>query len=190
MILTEPASPSTTAWLSPTVVVAYIGFIATLLTIAANWYWSRKDRKRELYAEALSGVLEYWEFPYAVRRRRDDEPAGERIRLSESMREVQAKLAFHQAWIRTEDKRTSQAFEQLVAQTRKVMGQRIHDAWERPPITDDAGMNISDVTRDGLDELQNHYLQAVTDHLSLWPAPLRRVLRSLFGSSSGAGSSS
>lgn len=156
-----------------TVVVAYIGLLGTLLTIAVNGYKARTARKREQFAEALSTVLEYWEFPYVVRRRRHDQPEAERVRISEAMRDVQRRLAFHQAWIRTESQTVSKVFDELVVQTRTVIGGQIRQAWESPPITSDPQMNISDVTFDGLTNIQDRYLAAVDAELSLWPIAAR-----------------
>lgn len=166
---------TTSPWLNAAVVVAYIGLLGTLLTIAVNGYMARKARKREQFAEALAVVLEYWEFPYVVRRRRHDEPAAERIRISEAMRDVQRRLAFHQNWIRTESQRVSKVYDELVVQTRTVIGGQIRQAWELPPITEDRQMNISDVSFDGLADIQDRYLAAVDNELSVWPAPKKKT---------------
>lgn len=164
------AADATSSWLDAALVVAYIGLFGTLLTIAVNGYKARTARKRDQFAEALSVVIEYWEFPYVVRRRRHDQPESERIRISEAMRDVQKRLAFHQAWVRTESMRVSKVYDELVVQTRVVIGGQIRKAWETAPITDDSQMNISDVTFDGLSEIRDRYLDTVEQELSLWPA--------------------
>lgn len=168
------ASDGTSSWLDATLVVAYMGLFGTLLTIAVNGYKARTARKRDQFAEALSVVLEYWEFPYVVRRRRHDQPEAERIRISEAMRDVQKRLAFHQAWIRTESRRVSKVFDELVVQTRVVIGGQICEAWETAPINDDSQMNISDVSFDGLSDTRDRYLKSVEDELSFWPESWRK----------------
>jgi hypothetical protein len=83
--------------------------IAALITAAINlWLARRKSREEErarirnALAEAFQAYASYKEFPYAVRRRRHDQPAEERIRLSEALREVQARLTYFEAWTKTE----------------------------------------------------------------------------------------
>lgn len=156
----------TPLWRDVSLLVAYIGLIGSLLTIAVNGYVARKQQRRELFAEALAVVVAYSEFPYVVRRRRHDEPAAERVRISEQLREVQQEIAFYQAWIRTESREVARVYDELVVTTRTVMGSQIRKAWQTPPITTDEGMNISDIQRDGLDRLQDDYLAAVKKHLS------------------------
>lgn len=171
-VVTEIVSP-----LTPSLVVAYIGLVGTLATIATNGYLARRERKRGLFAEALSAVMEYWEFPYVVRRRRGDARPQERIRISEALREVQARLSFHQAWIGIEGRRVSRAFDGLLAETRTVMGSQMRVGWNSEPTHDDTGMNITDIERGDLELRRDAYLTAVRDHLSLWPTWIRRVIR-------------
>jgi len=175
--MTMAADSITNSWLNATLVAAYLALLGTLLTIAVNGYIARKSRRRDQFAEALAVVVEYWEFPYVVRRRRHDEPAAERVRISEELRDVQRRLAFHQAWIRTESRHVASIYDELVVATRTIIGGQIRDAWAGSAITEDSEMNISNVSFDGLTEIQKRFLEVVVEELSLWPMWLRRKKR-------------
>jgi hypothetical protein len=84
----------------------------------------------------------YKELPYAIRRRRADEPNAERIRLSEDVRAIQSKLSYYLAWTRVEAPDTGAAYAELVQQLRRVAGMSMHVAWTEDALDDDAGMNI------------------------------------------------
>jgi hypothetical protein len=171
-----PASATTggSAWnLGAAVLSAAV--IAALITAAINlWLARRKSREEErarirnALAEAFQAYASYKEFPYAVRRRRHDQPAEERIRLSEALREVQARLTYFEAWTKTENPDMGAAYGALVAELRRVAGGAIRQAWLDPPCADDAGMNISPelVDLSTLIPLEGAYLAAATRHLT------------------------
>ncbi len=142
-----PATAATTsliwaALISGSVIAAFIGAIVN------TWLARQKSREEELarvrvmLAEAFQAVAEYKEFPYAIRRRRHDDPSGERVRLSEELRKVQARLTFFEEWTRIEDKTVGERYRDLVKQLRRVAGAACNAAWMAEPITDDAQMNI------------------------------------------------
>jgi hypothetical protein len=156
--------------------------IAALIAAAINlWLARRKSREEErarirsTLAEAFQAYASYKEFPYAVRRRRHDQAAEERIRLSEALREVQARLTYFEAWTKTEDPEVGAAYAALIAELRRVAGRAIRQAWLDPPCTDDAGMNIPPdvVDLSPLNPLEEAYLAAATRHLAnlskWWP---------------------
>jgi hypothetical protein len=149
--------------------------IAALITAAINlWLARRKSREEErarirnTLAEAFQAYASYKEFPYAVRRRRHDQAAEERIRLSEALREVQARLTYFDAWTKTENPEVGAAYAALIAELRRVAGGAIRQAWLDPPCTDDTGMNIPPdvVDLSALNPLEKAYLPAATSHLA------------------------
>lgn len=156
----------------PVVVVLISTGVAAIVSLLTLWVAGQREarqRRRRSYAEALAAGVAYREFPYAIRRRRDDVPGDERVRLSEALREVQRELAFHQAWIKLEGSSgTVQAFERLVAETRKIAGTYMHDAWNGPPATTDADMNIMGIDYSSIKPLETGYLAEVRKDLSWW----------------------
>ena len=175
---TPPNPVTTTAAHDPGILVTAIlsgAFLAALITAAINlWLARRKSREEERnrlrnsFAEAFAAYGAYKEFPYAIRRRRADAPAEERIRLSEALREIQASLVYHLAWTAAESETVGQAYANLIQQVRRTAGVAMHDAWKSPPAESDETMNIPPSAID-LSSLALHettYMNAVRTHLT------------------------
>jgi hypothetical protein len=113
-------------------------------------------------------VVKYKEMPYAIRRRDGEQPAAERVRLSEIVREIQADLSYHQSWIRSESVAVAAAYDALVAETRSVAGLAMREAWLAEPITNDGQMNIGPQLVDvrSLKSFEEAYAATVTAHLT------------------------
>ncbi|MGW6270312.1 hypothetical protein [Streptomyces sp. NPDC055060] len=126
-----------------------------------------RQRKQELFASAYEASIQYAEMAYAVRRRRADAAAEERVRLSEQLREIQARLTWHEAWVRFEAPDVGVAYSALVARTRTVAGRSMKEAWSSLPAADDAAMIIptSVVDLRGLANVRERYMAAVEAHL-------------------------
>jgi hypothetical protein len=143
----------TAAALSGAVVAAVVsGWINTVLARRTTRLEERA-RVRSTLAEAYQAYADYKEFPYAIRRRRADQPAEERIRLSEEVLRTQSRLSYYQAWTVAESRETGAAYNELVVQLRRVAGASMRGAWQEPALDDDAGMNIG-LDRVDLTELQ------------------------------------
>lgn len=170
--ITSSTAPAGSAALLTAIVSG--AFLAALVAAAINiWLARRKSREEERnrlrtsFAEAFAAYTAYKEFPYAIRRRRADQPADERIRLSEALREIQARIAYHLAWTEAESSTVGQAYANLVDQVRAIAGTAMRRAWLDPPTKSDAGMNIPVKVID-LSSLERHekdYIQAVRTHL-------------------------
>jgi hypothetical protein len=150
-------------------------FLAAMVAGAINvWMARRRSREEErarirgTFAAAFEAYTAYKEFPYAIRRRRADDPEGERIRLSEALRAVQEKLSYYLAWTQAESAEVGQQYAGLVAEARRVAGRAMHDAWNDPPQATDPEMNIPPEIIDlrELEAAEDQYMQAVRDHLS------------------------
>ncbi len=171
---TETASFTSTV-ITPAVIAAVVS--ATVVFVG-HWVTGRREeifRRRDLFAKAFQATVSYRELAYAIRRRRHDEAAAERVRLSEVIRGVQEQLAFHAAWIKIESPRVAQAYDALVTETRRLAGGYMRDGWNAPAPTEDTQMSVPgglDFTK--LSPLEDKYLGAVRDHLSLW-----RLLRDM-----------
>jgi hypothetical protein len=186
----RPVPSSGTDWTTVVIsVLASTTLAAIISAITSVWLASRKSRDdelsrvRDMHAEAYKVVAEYREFPYAIRRRNEDAPGEERVRLSEALRSVQARLSYFEAWTLAENRSVGAAYEKLVKEVRKVAGEACKEAWKATPITQDAEMNIErhlvDLT--SLSGLQAAYLSAVQDHLDGYRRRYQRRARTKSG---------
>ncbi len=164
------------------VTAAAIGGAVSLLALAINAFISgRRDRivrQRQEFSKAFTACVAYEEFPYVVRRRRNDAPQSERVRISSELSIIQRELAYYSAWLATESSDISKAYEILVAMLREIAGVKIREAWLTPPIDSDSGMNMPDLGLSTLKPLKEAYLLEVAYHLSWVPRPIRRLFKS------------
>jgi hypothetical protein len=158
------------------VTVALIGGTASVIVFALTALVAsvkdRDSRRRDTYARAFQVIATYKEFPYVVRRRRFGDgttASDERARISEELRNVQADISYFSAWMGTESPRVATKYRSLVDLTRRIAGQRIHDAWAEVPIKDDSGMNMPDLGLKQLEQFEQEFLAAASDHLSVIP---------------------
>lgn len=169
-----PAAPSSADTNSVLPAVVSGAFLAAMLTATITiWLARRKSREEELgrlrtaFAEAFAAHSAYKEMPYAIRRRRSDALAEERVRLSETLREIQANLSYHLAWTKIESETVGKAYADLIQELRKTAGMAMNAAWEAPPIESDAAVNIPPPVIDlsALQPLETAYIAAVRAHL-------------------------
>lgn len=151
---------------------AGVAAVVGLLTLWVAGLRQERARRRQLYAEALGAVLAYREFPYAIRRRRHEEEhrSEERVRISESLREVQRDLSHHEALLRVEQARgVAQAYQHLVLKTREIAGSYMNECWKFEPVTTDAEMNMGvPFDYSTLRQYEDEYLRAVKTDLAWW----------------------
>lgn len=168
------ASPSSasgdlllTALVSGAVIAAVLGGVVNTYLARRRSREEERARVRTVCAEALAAVTAYKEFPYAIRRRRNDHPADERIRLSEELRHVQERLSYYSAWMTSESQILSDAYETLLINLRAAAGTACHDAWLAPAAQTDADMNLHPGVIDlsGLKQFEAAYMDAVKTHL-------------------------
>lgn len=160
------------------------GVVAALVVFFQNrWLENRRaqeierNRLRECFAEAFAVYTSYKEFPYAIRRRRADQLADERTRLSEELRQLQGKLSYFRAWTQFESSVVGEAYAELILEVRAHAGAAIRAAWQAPPSSADTDMNISLDVIDlrALAHFEDRYIAAVDQRLAaLTPRRLRR----------------
>lgn len=100
---------------------------------------------------------------FEVRRRRTSAPEDEIIRISTELRRVQEDISYYSAWLFTESRPISEAYEALILKLREIAGREIQNAWNQPPIGNEAEMNISGL---GLGRLKPFRLAASAWRLS------------------------
>lgn len=165
-----------------------VGIFKALLTAVAlplilflikSWYsesMERRNRRRGLYADALTACMEYREFPYVIYRRNGEQPAAERTRISEALRDVQKCIAHHCAWLRTESKDVADKYEELVSTLKSVAGEEMKRRWKAAPIKKDADMTVGPKFDWHLiEEKEEAYIKAVRKQLApFWKRPFMR----------------
>ena len=165
----NPAVSTTPWWVAPAIVAAIITGCIAIVTMIVNGRRSRTDRQRAVFADAHGDLAAYSEYAYIVRRRRHDQPEAERARISTGLSEVQQRLIRHQALLRVEAPRVARRYDALVAETRRVAGGAIKAGWDRPAITSDTEIHVTDVDLTPIKPFEDAYLQVVADRLSLLP---------------------
>jgi hypothetical protein len=163
----------TTAVLSGAVVAAVVSGWVNAALARRSTRLEERARVRSTLAEAFQAYADYKEFPYAIRRRRADQPAEERIRLSEEVRRVQSRLSYYEAWTLAESPETGAAYNELTRQLRRVAGGSMREAWQGPALDDDQGMNIGAdrVDLSGLKDAEQTFLGAAEAHVAALTTP-------------------
>lgn len=127
-------------------VVAVIGLVGGLGAAAVTFAFTRLGeaaaRRREGYAEATRELLAWAEYPYRIRRRTSDS-AEELTRLANLGHDLQEKLRYRQTWITAENAWLGQVFAEARTDLKVVLGPACVDAWNTPPITAAASMNLA-----------------------------------------------
>jgi hypothetical protein len=174
-----------TTFLTPIAgIILTSGVVAAFVTFSQNrWLENRRaqeaerSRLRQSFAEAFAAYADYKEFPYAIRRRRIDQEAEERARLSAELNTIQSRLSYYRAWTQFESPAVGTAYANLLAEMRKVAGRAMHDAWGDAPSQNDVEMNIplEKVDLRTLKTEEDKYIAAVATRLdALTPRHLRR----------------
>lgn len=153
-------------------IAAAIALLGVLATLIVNGYRANRERRRELFAGGWAAVQSYKEMAFAIRRRDATDPARERVRLSEALRDIQHDISFHEAMIgRDSAGDVAAAYIQLVKKTREIAGGIIKRSWNQPPIASDAEMHAPEIAGE-LQELrpfEDAYLDAVVVAVKIWP---------------------
>ena len=156
-----------------------IALVGVLITLYVNGRRAERTRRRDLYSAGWAAVQAYKEFAFAVRRRNSEDRAGERVRISTAMGEVQKELAYYEAMIGQErvsefiaavtgrDLRgaVADAYLTLVAETRKVAGGIIKLSWNEEPIGADSEMHAPEIAQElaVLKPVEMAFLDTVSD---------------------------
>jgi hypothetical protein len=155
------------ALLSAAVVAALIAAAVNIMLARRKSREEERARLREHFVSAFSAYSDYCEFAYAVPRRRHDNEQGERVRISEEMRKVQAEIRSHEVWVQIESPDVGAAYTELVQLMRQVAGGAIRQGWDTPAPTTDAEMNVppTKVDLSPLKPYEQAYMDAVARHL-------------------------
>lgn len=134
------SSDSGFAWLTTIVlplIVALIGGGATAAGL--NRLYTRADHRRDRYAEAVSALIAWTEYPYRIRRRTDDTPET-LATLAGYGHDLQERLARNSAWITTEHPEMGRIYRELIGRVKSSTATLIEEAWTSPPVGSSADM--------------------------------------------------
>jgi hypothetical protein len=169
--IARTAAEDADAW---KVIVPLIAAVLAFAGVMIKLWWdarsARRERRRELYAGGWAVVQSYKEMAFAIRRRNIDDRPGERVRLSEAMREIQKDLSYHEALIgRERSGRVATEYRNLVAKTREIAGGVIKRSWNEEPITADSQMHSPEIAEElqVLKPFEDGYMDAVADDLGV-----------------------
>lgn len=142
-----PAAPaaedtSTSLWLLVTVALLGSSVLAGLITSVLGNLRTAATARREGYAKAVRSLTARAEYPYRVRRRVSDDPEV-LAALVERGHDLQEQLAACRTWVASENRALGTMFEAALARIDKTVGPAIKDAWNQPPISTAAGMNLN-----------------------------------------------
>jgi hypothetical protein len=168
VILAHDVNP----WIGPAIVAAGIAALVSIVTVVVSGVLHRRDRQRQLIAEAFEKVHAYREFIFIVRRRlpESNEKAEEdRARISGELSQLQARINSLVAVLCIESPHVGDAYATLVQETRRIAGSMIRDAWTRQSTLASDTMNITDVDLTDLDGLDGAFRALVEAELALPP---------------------
>lgn len=154
------------------VLVAVIGGLATvcvaIIGVVVTYLASKRERRRQIYGEAVRWALSWEGLLYRIRRRTEDEAGS----IIQRFHEVQDQVTYQRAWIASESRYMARSYDRLVEDVKRATEDLIREAWSgrvRPvpgnALPDDKHPNLSDAT--------DRFMRDVRSHLS--PMPWRRV---------------
>jgi hypothetical protein len=145
-------------------IAATLALLGVLITLFVNGRRAERDRLRALYAGGWAAVQAYKEMAFAIRGRNVDDRAAERVRLSETPREIQRDVAYHEALIgRERSGRVAAEYRVLVTKTREIAGGIIKRSWNDEPITSDKQMHSPEIAAElgALKQVEDGYMNAI-----------------------------
>jgi hypothetical protein len=111
---------------------------ATIITTSSR---ARRDRLTDLYADALSGVADYNEGPYRIRRR--DGNADQRFDITTKLSDTKSSIDHGQALLRLHARpEVADAYDAYVRASQVEAGGQMQAAWTMPPVVTDEQVNL------------------------------------------------
>jgi hypothetical protein len=147
---------------------ALIAAGGVMATIVATSGRARRDRLTEVYAEALSGVSQYNEGPYRIRRRTRGH-VEQRVVITSSLSDVKARIDHSQNMLDLHAReRVAAAYRAYVLASTREAGQQMHEAWKQPGIRNDLEVNLfHPYPRDESEPLRKHALRVMQADLAV-----------------------
>jgi hypothetical protein len=122
-MLVSEAAQSTWTW-APLLAAGVAGVFA-LIGVVASLAANRRDRRRELYAEAFRAALALVEMVYRLR---SADPDNARA-LADHYHQLHEDINFHQEWIESESEEMGRAYRRLLLRIRAETRDPMRDGW-------------------------------------------------------------
>ena len=139
-VVTTAASPGFGPAQWSMIIAALIAALVVVAGYMLTQMQARRERRAKEFADALAAIEEYLESPYRIRRRQATPEAREI--LTAALSDLQARIAFHRAWLQVEAPAVGQAYEVLISSARSEAGRQMTEAWNYAPLDRDADMNL------------------------------------------------
>jgi hypothetical protein len=121
--------------------VALIAAAVAVLGYVVNQQWKRRDRKAEVYAQALKAVRTYEELPFRIVRRKDAD-AETRERYGGLVSDSFIELGFYRAWLLIDSREVGDAYSILLNRTHSECRPNRQAAWATPVVKEDAEAHL------------------------------------------------
>lgn len=170
--VTSAASPGFGPAQWSTIIAALIAALVVVAGYALTQMQARRERRAKEFADALAAIEEYLEAPYRIRRIQPTPEAREA--LTTYLSDLQARIAFHLAWLQVEAPTVGHAYELLISAARSEAGDQMTQAWKAAPLNDDADMNLKMAyAHPEADVERAKVINAMRHHLKPLPVPNR-----------------
>lgn len=124
-----------------TIIAACITVAGVVLGLLANSAANRRQRRAEIFAEAIRAVSDYLEGPYRVARCHNSQE--QRFALTTDLSAVQGRIDAHAVLIRLHaGTRVASAYDAYVTAARQEAGKQMQDQWRRRPAKKHEDMNM------------------------------------------------
>lgn len=153
-------------WTWAPLVAAVVAGVFALVGILANQAASRRDRRREMYADAYRTALAMVEMVYRLRG-----VGADNVRdLADQFHQIHEDLNFHQGWIETQSEAMGRAYRRLVLSIRSETREPINEGWHAArSLTEDtsgARLGLVEANHPDVKDAKRQFLSDVADHLS------------------------
>jgi len=146
-----------------TIIAALLATVVAVAGYSIQQRIARKQRRAEVYSEALRTVEDYLEAPYLVRRR--DGSAAARQSITTHISDIQSRLSYYCALLEIHaHTEISAAYRALVSAARAESGKAMSEAWGERPTRRDRGVPISSrLDRSRSDDARRLFISAVKE---------------------------
>lgn len=136
-----PSAGGSSLWWAAIVALLGSSVVGGLITAAAAQLRVSATVRREGYAQAVKTLIARHEYPYRVRRRVSD--AAEVLQeLAQRGNDLQEQLAACRTWVSAESRAVGHVYDEALRMIDQTVNPATTDAWNQPPITAAAEMNL------------------------------------------------